>query len=167
MKGKVPIIIAVTLVAVFAGVGFAAQTVTQRIPPVQRHIPIRLLCDTVSTSQQTGIPDVGAEGVIQFDCPGSAPDCTFSLGHDCAFTVGNGKGGGGGFTTPTFALPTGYVHLWVMGSGKEAGDCSAFNDSAHWLTSGTPVFLGNISHSYCASVDADTADLAGIDVSWS
>jgi len=165
------IIAAVTLTAIMVGVVFAVQSRTQHFPPVHRPIQITTLCDTLDVSPNTAIPDVGTEGVVRFQCNGSASNCNFNLGLDCAFNVGNGHGGGGGFTTPTFTLPAGYVHVWVKGAATGVGqnevqDCSTFDDANHWLASGTPIFLGNISHVYCAHLDADTGDIPGFDIIW-
>ena len=178
VKMAIPVI---AFIFVMVGVVFALPPTVQHFPPIKRPIAVHPLCDTLSVSPDTPVPEVGQEGVFRLQCPGSASsapslNCSnWSQGLDCAFYVGNSRGGGGGYATPTFTLPTGYVHIWVKGAATgstgdptmEVQDCSNFDDDGHWLTSGTPVFLGNISHVYCAHVDADTADLATFDVTWS
>jgi len=179
------VIVAMALIAVTVGAVVAVTTVTQNFPPIGRTpIQVTTFCPNLGISPDTPIPPVGTAGTIRFQCEGSAAAepvlCSnWSSGHDCAFYVGDSAGGGGGLATPTFTLPSGYVHIWVKGAGidpslpigqqDELHDCNLFNNNYHWLNGdgSHPVELGNISHVYCATVDSSTAQLTAFSVSWS
>lgn len=133
-----------------AGLVVAALLFSQTAPPVGA-INMSTTCATLVANVAGVVP--GTSGHVIFDCGGSP-----------AFSVV-----GGGTSTPSFSLGTGYTDLYVFQATSPPAGAGCAGGSAFQLTSSTLVSWGaSNSYSYCLDyASAPSAGLGAWSISWS
>ncbi|HYS72465.1 MAG TPA: hypothetical protein VEO96_00570 [Thermoplasmata archaeon] len=142
-------LVAILIIVAIVGVVAAVIVISQSFPAIPPSV-FHANCSGLSSSIAT-VP-VGGSGDVEFNC-GSA-----------AFSVG----APGGTATPAFALPGGYVDVWVFPSSNLLESTCALTSGGTNITSKGTTTLGAGTYNYCLDyANVPAIGLAAFVLTWS